>query len=175
MSDQLLEIDIRLLVLRYGRQRVIRALAGVGEQRPEELEQQLRATEQKRKSSRPRLKPSLVDLAAAETAQRPDISEPLRALAIGFETRTFLPELRDAQRFLDRANASQRKLKSRADAGPALIRTLARLRREDLLRLAAKDESAGESDFSLLARAIMGPSGIEQRNSNQPRIRPLKS
>src|SRR5438105_6786573 len=167
MSDQLLAIDIRLLILRYGRQRVIRALAQVGDQTPEYVEEQLRAAEQKRKSTRP--KPSLLALAAAESVQRPDISEPLRALAISFENRTFLPDLRAAQRFLDRANSSQKKLKSRAMAGPPLIRTLARLTREDLLRLAAEDKTDRESDFSLLARAIMDPSGKEPRDLDRVR------
>jgi hypothetical protein len=172
VSDQLLDIDIGLLILRYGRQRVIRALAALGEQSPEELEEQLRMAEQRRKSNRTKLKPSLLDLAAAASVQRPDISEPLRALAIGFENRTFLPELRDAQRFLDRANSSQKKLKSRAGAGPALIRALARLTREDLVRLAGVHDSAGESEFSLLARALMGSSAREQSDPNQPRMKP---
>jgi hypothetical protein len=60
------------------------------------------------------------------------------------------------QRFLDAAGSAVPKLKSRAAAAPILIRTLAKQTKEHLVRLAAaEDNSSGESDFSLLARAIM--------------------
>lgn len=154
MNDRFLEIDIRLLVLRYGRQKVLRALAQLGEQTFDELEQQLRAVKQKSKVKR--RAPSVMELVSSECSKRPDIAEPLRALAIRFENRTFLPHLRDLRRFLDPDGSSSRKLRSRSAAVPKLIRTLAKLTREDLLRLATEDKSAGEDDYAILARAIMG-------------------
>jgi hypothetical protein len=157
VKDQLLQIDVRLLVLRYGRQRILKVLAGLGEQTPEELERELRALEQRsnvHRATKQRL--SLSEVVAFESRERPEIAEPLRTLAVKFENRTFLPNLRDVQRFLDRMGASQGTAKSRAAAGPALIRALSKLKPEELGRLVARDDSPRESDYSLLSRAIMG-------------------
>src|SRR5438132_4425932 len=128
MRNLLLELDVRLLVLRYGRRKVLEILAGIGDQTPGQLEQQLRALEQKPKTGRTKKsKPSLIEVAASECRDRPEISEPLRTLAVNFENRTFLPNLRNVQGFLDRIGASSRRLKSRTVAGPVLIRALSKL------------------------------------------------
>lgn len=157
MKDHLLDIDVRLLVLRHGRQKVLSALARLVEQTPEQLDQQLLALEHKppaRRGGGPKL--SLVEVAALECRERAEIKEPLRALAVAFENRLFLPNLRDVQRFLDRVGASPQKFKSRTIAGPALIRALSKLPKDELLGLSAQDTSPHESDYALLSRAIMG-------------------
>jgi hypothetical protein len=154
MTDKLLEIDVRLLVLRHGRRNVLGALARLEDRPIEDLERELAAAEKKPKAKR--AQPSAAEIAAAECQTRPEISEPLRSLAAAFEGRTFLPQLRDVQRFLERLGSPSRKLKSRAVAMPVLIRALAKLAPDELRRLAATDKSTGDSDFSLLARAIMG-------------------
>jgi hypothetical protein len=157
VKDQLLEIDVRLLLLRHGRQRVLDVLARLTDQTLEELEQQLRVSENKPKARKTKVsKAALVDIVASEYSERPDIAEPLRAIASNFENRTFLPELRDVERLFDRIGVSAGRLKSRAEAGPILIRALAKLSREELVKLATRDKVPGESEYSLLARAIMG-------------------
>jgi hypothetical protein len=164
MTNQLLEIDVRLLVLRYGRQRILKVLARLGEQTPEDLERQLQRVEQRpnaQRATKPRQ--SLSDVLAVECRERPELAEPLRAIAVNFENRTFLPHLRDVQRFLDRMGASQH-AKSRAETGPALIRALSKLKREELVMLAARAGSARESDYSLLSRAIMGAAPAKPRD-----------
>lgn len=173
MNGRFLEIDVRLLVLRYGRQRVIQALARLGEQTVEELEQQLRTAEQTPKAKRP--KRSILDLVALESRERPDIAEPLRALAVAYENRTFLPNMREVRRFLERVGASERNPRSRAAAAPVLIRTLAGLTGDELLRLGAEERSGGESDYSLLARAIMGRPATKPNELTEPRLKPTKS
>jgi hypothetical protein len=159
MKDQLLDIDVRLLVLRHGRQKVLAALAQLVEQTPEQLELQLQSLEQMPATPRRKVpKTSLVEVAASECREREEIEEPLRSLALAFENRSFLPNLRDVHRFLDRTDGTSRKFKSRTLAGPVLIRALSRLPTEDLRSLAARDATAGESDYALLSRAIMGGS-----------------
>ena len=163
MKDQLLEIDVRLLVLRYGRQRVVKVLARLGQQTPEELERELRTAEQRSNSDRvAKQTQSLTDVVDFECREHPEIAESLRSIAVRFENRTFLPHLRDVQRFLDRMGASERTAKSRAATGPALIRTLSKLKREELVMLVARDGSPRESDYSLLSRAIMGAPTSQQ-------------
>jgi len=165
VKDQFLEIDVRLLVLRYGRQRVLNTIARLTDQTFEELEQHLQTVEQKPKAAQTNAsKPALVEIVASECRERPDIAESLRTIALDFENRTFLPELRDVKRLFDRIGVPSSKLKSRIAAGPLLIRTLSKLSREELLRLAQRDKVPGESDYSLLSRAIMGTAGAKPRD-----------
>lgn len=157
MKDQLLEIDVRLLVLRYGRQRVLRVLARLGDQSLDELERELRTVEPRPNAQRAmKERESLSDVVAFESRGRPEIAELLSTIAANFENRTFLPHLRDVQRFLDRMGVPQRAVKSRSAAGPGLLRALSKLKREELVGLVAREGSPRESDYSLLSRAIMG-------------------
>ena len=156
----LLELDLRLLILRYGRQPVLKALAGLGDQTAEQLEQQLRELEQKpRRSTAERSKLQLNEVVASECKEHPEKADFLRSVAVNFENRTFLPQLRDVQRFLDRIGASARTLKSRAAAGPVLIHALSKLPREELLKVTTTERSPHEGDYSLLTQAIMGTLG----------------
>ena len=151
--NELLDIDVRLLLVRYGRTKVLQALARLSEQTAEDLERQLQMIEHK--PERKRTPPSIMDLVGAAAQDRPEITEALRALAVRFENRTFLPQLRDVQRFLDRTGAAHGKLKSRAAATPIIVRTLAKLPPDNLAQLVLEKTSA-DSDYALLARAIMG-------------------
>src|SRR3989304_8877560 len=99
MSDELLNLDVRLLILRYGRRKVLQALAKLNDQTPEQLEQHLEAAEQRRKTKAKPSKHSIMDFVESESRGRSEIVEPLRALALAFQNRTFLPQLRDVQRF----------------------------------------------------------------------------
>jgi hypothetical protein len=157
MTDELLDIDVRLLVLRYGREKVLVALSRLVEQTPVELEQHLQTLGNKVSAGRKKApNPSLVEVAASECRDHTEILEPLRVLAVAFENQSFLPNLRDVQRFLDRVGALPQKFNSRAIAGPAVIRALSKLRKDELTSLASRDASGGESDYALLSRAIMG-------------------
>jgi hypothetical protein len=154
MTDKHLEIDVRLLLLRHGRKGVLEALARLEGRTIEDLDRELLAAEQKPKKKRQQ--PDIEDVVAAECQKRPEISQPLRSLAAAFERRVFLPQLRDVQRFLERLGVSSPKLKSRAAAMPILIRVLSKMGPDELNRLAVTDKPTSDSDFSLLARAIMG-------------------
>lgn len=86
MTDNFLDVDVRLLVLRYGRQKVLAALSRLVEQTPAELEQQLQALAHKTSAGRkkaPNL--ALVEVAASECRDRSEAMEPLQALALAFE------------------------------------------------------------------------------------------
>jgi hypothetical protein len=163
MND-LLTVDVRLLVLRYGRAKVLQVLARLGDQTLEDLERQLNGIAQRIKPKRDPV--SVMDLVAVQAQAHPDIAEHIRTLAIAFENRTFLPQLRDVQRFLDRIGATHGRLKSRAAAAPAVIRALAKLSPTDLAVLVA-DKPSGDSDFSLLARAIMGTPARKKRDPTE--------
>lgn len=165
-NDRLLDLDVRLLLLRYGRRRLLSALAKIIEQSPEQLELQLQAlleTPTMKPTKAP--SPSAIEVATSEFCDRAEIRELLRHLAISFENRTFLPNLRDVRQFLERHGGSSQKFRSRAAAGPVLVRVLSKLPPDELARLAERNESSGDSDYELLSRAIMGKPPAEKGDS----------
>ncbi len=157
--DDLLKIELRLLVLRYGRRKILEALAAQGDQTPEELEAELALVEQRKASRKPKKLLAAVELVAQLCRERPECAEVLETLATRYENRTFLPDLRDVERFLDRAGSPHGRLKSRRTAARQVITALSRLNTEELKRLAASPPAQGDSDFAMLAREIMGGSG----------------
>lgn len=155
MSD-FLQIDVQLLLLRYGRTRVLQALACVDEVSLEDLERQLESIQPRSRGKTTRANPSVIQIVEEALQERPEVAEPLRKLAVDFENRTFLPHLRDVRRFLDRTGTSYGKLKSRAAATRIVIQTLAKLPPLELASL-MQNSLNHDSDYELLARAIMRP------------------
>lgn len=158
MTHEHLDIELRLLILKYGRQHILESLARLGQQTLEEVSRDIVAAEGMQRTRRAKAKRTetpIMELVARESDTRPEIAESLRTLAARFQNRTFLPNLRDVRRFLDRLGTRHGTLKSRRIAGSALVRTLATMPKEDLARLALEAESS-QSDYSLLAQAIMG-------------------
>ena len=158
MTNDLLDIDIKVLLLRYGRKNVLQALARTTEQTLDEVQKQLQILAERNTTKAKRAKPSILDMVTAHAQTRPDIAEPLRTAALAFENRTFLPQLRDVQRFLERNGTTHGKLKSRAATAPLVLRTLASLPPDELFRLTTAEMGSKDSDYAILARAIMGTS-----------------
>jgi hypothetical protein len=158
VKDRLFEMEVRLLVLRYGREAVLEKIAQMGDQTLEEVQQQFDSAQLSRKPERSNARRQTVcDLIAVEVRDRPEIEESLRTIMAKFEARTFLPHLRDVRRFFDRIGGPDVGIVSRAAAGLPLVRALSKLKGEELAVL-AKNSETRESDFSLLAQAIMGGS-----------------
>jgi hypothetical protein len=153
--DELLKLELRLILLRHGRRKVIQALAALGDQSPEQIEADLAAAERNKKSAKPRYVPSATELAADIARERPESTEAMRTLAVGYDNRTFLPQLRDVQRFLERAGVQRKKLRSRREAAEEVFAVLSKLRADELQRMAVSSEPAKDSDYALLAREIM--------------------
>ena len=154
--DDLLGIELRQLLLRYGRRRTLDTLASLTDQTPAELEAELMLIK-KRKTSRKRTRvPAAVELVAEVSRDRPESADLLRTLAIRYENRSFLPHLRDVERFLDRAGAPHPHLKSRRVAAYHVMARLGRLSVDKLEHLVASPLEQEDSDFALLARQIMG-------------------
>jgi hypothetical protein len=161
MMDDLLNIELRLLLLRHGRRNVLKALATITDQTPEQIETEL-ALAEKRKASGKRNTISTVELVGQLSREKPESADMLRTLATRFENRTFLPHLRDVQRFFDRTGYSHGRLRSRREAARQVLRMLSQLGVEELKRLVASPEAQGDSDYALLARQIMGARAKER-------------
>lgn len=153
--DELLKLELRLILLRHGRRKVIQVLAALGDQSPEQIEADLAAAEKNKKSAMPRYTPSAAELAAEIAREKPASAEVMRSLAMRYDNRTFLPQLRDVQRFLEQAGVQRKKLRSRREAAKEVFALLSRLRADELQRMVVSAEPAKDSDYALLAREIM--------------------
>jgi hypothetical protein len=154
MND-LVKIKLRLLILQHGRREVVQGLAALGEQKIEDIEAELGKLEQ-RKVRRTRKMVSALDALACTPPATPGTEELRRRLAIRFDNGSFLPQLRDVQRFLERANSVKSKVKSRRDAAQQVVSTLSRLSAGELSQLLRSPEGEKNSDYADLARQIMG-------------------
>jgi hypothetical protein len=152
--DDLLKLDVQLLLLRYGRRKVLDMLATLGEQTAEQLELELRAV-QGRRTKRVRKTSSALDVLPEISGPVPEVAEALRLLATRYENRMFLPQIRDVQRFLDRLGVPHKALRSRRDASRRVMIALSKLTLDELTQLSKLPES-NSSDYADLAREIMG-------------------
>lgn len=145
-----------MLLAKYGVNRVLESIAKRRDMSVEEIERELRRLEETRKKSRTSHRKTAKEIVDKAKVENPEKRQILVSLASRFDNKTFLPELRDARRLLERFNSNQKSLKSRADAAPLVFRLLARLPIADIREIASDFDSSGESTYSKLAAAIMG-------------------
>lgn len=161
MTDRLLELQLELLLLRHGRRAVVEALAGAGGMTPEAVADAIRKVPQRtKKRSAP---PTVESVIQREVGSRPEHMLVVTRLMVEYENKTFLPQLRDVQRFLERATGTHARLKSRAAAAGQLVKALARMPESELRQLAAAATAPGTNDYELLAHEIMGGASRRKR------------
>lgn len=152
--------QVRLLVTRYGREQVLKALA-----KAEALEAPQRTVADAarahpkstpaRRAKRPRKSPLEV-VAAARVGF--DVRPVLERIAVAYEDRQILPELCGVRKFLAKEGVDPDRVRSRVDALRNLIRVLATRRREELEELFEGWRKHVEvGDLGLIAEAILGP------------------
>lgn len=164
MTDQLLQLELRFLILRYGRGRVVAAIAQLGEQSVTDIEREIDKVVARR--PRQRITPKgASELVAGACLARPDVANFLKSLALRYDNKSFLPQLREVERFLARSKVEHGKLKSRKAASPAVVRALAELPAEELKRLVTSSPSTSGSEYAMLALEIMG---VRTDRSRQP-------
>ena len=156
MTDQLLDFELRLLIIRYGRRKVLSALAALGDQSLTDLEAQLLALEKIGKVKTRREPKSAQELVATACEGHPELRNLILDIVNRYQSRTFLPQLRDVERFLDHRGVQHGYLKSRTTALRHVIQGLSGLSEGELSRLLEDTSPQGQSDFSLLANQIMG-------------------
>ena len=157
MTKSLLEIDVNLLFLRYGKDVVLDCIRHLEEKSLEEVGEAVAKLARTTKRRQPR-KTALEKALEAELQRRPDLADPLKILAANFESKRFLPNLGDVRQFLSLRGLGKMEggaLKTRVQAGPILLQALCELPAEQLAALASTSGTGGESGFSLLTRAIL--------------------
>lgn len=160
-SNRLIEYDVVLLLLRHGQSTVLKQLAHLMSESEEQLEQRLsgiRLAERKPKSAKSSGK--TVSFSVERLANtHPMIADRLLELEAKYENRTFLIELRDVKRFLERNGNPVPKLKSRKEGKKKVFETLASLTRPDLDRLREdEDRVKGVSSLGVISDQILSRS-----------------
>jgi hypothetical protein len=152
MGQELLDLELRLLMLRHGRTRLLESLAHLEGTTPDEIERlisQIEASQPRKKRKEPPSVEVLVDrLAAVEPERR----EKILSLAREYERGRFLPQLRDAIRFCHQRGLNVRP-KSRRDLLPRIVSALADLPNSILEKMLL--HSGEDGSFGRLANAIM--------------------
>jgi hypothetical protein len=158
VSAEILAIETRLLLAKHGLEPILRELATAENVTIEELRARIEQIRERR--SRPRPKPisSAVELVDAKQLSQSEKSK-FRILAERFDSRRFLPNLRDVTAFLRRHGIERKKLKSRAVAFPLILKVISTIPDEEFVELLADAESSDEGDYALLAKKIIGNSG----------------
>jgi len=152
MLGEFLDLEIRLLVLKYGRPSVLQSLARLENTSFEELERRL--DEISKKPARKRKEPPSPEEAVDQLKiSNPVLKTRLLTFAREFERKRFLPDMRDAVRF-GQQQGIQIRVKSRREAFPKVAAILAKFpvsKLDDLLEHVGEEQGS----FARLADAII--------------------
>jgi hypothetical protein len=157
-SKDFLQLHLSLLLAQYGENAVLEELSPLLGTSLADLHSRL---DDVQKVGHARLKkrvaPSKVGASVeALFAEHPDKADILRQIQSRFVARTFLPELRDVRRFLDRHGQPSSSLKKRDDGFMRVARQLIHLRKDELEAILAEPMASGYSALGVISDHILG-------------------
>jgi len=155
MSGEILNIEIRLLIVKYGYKNILEALCKTKGTSIDEIESSIASLEKTNAMRKPTMKKSAIEV-AEDVISGAEHYASLHGLAIKYQNREFLPELKDVRRFLERSGIKSSKLKSRLSSTKKLFEFLRGLSKQELESLLTEIPEKGESAFSALANEIIG-------------------
>lgn len=155
---EFLELEVSLILLKYGKEALLKTLARRMQLSDEalrlELEKLALRAEYPSASKKKAIRPFSLD---SVLIGREEKAGPLRQLCARFENRTFLPELKDVKRFFDRHGMPAPIWKSRSLAQASLFRFLADLDVTELYKLLDEGPAGAEaSSLGLISDEILG-------------------
>jgi len=153
MGRDLLDLELKLLILRHGRTRLLESLAQIENTTPDQLERlisQIDTPQPKKKRKEPLSVDVLVDRLEVVDPER---REKILTLSREYDRGRFLPQFRDALRFCHQHGLKVR-AKSRRDLLPRILSVLATFPNAGLEQmLMHSGEESGS--FERLANALM--------------------
>lgn len=155
MPADLLDLEVQLLVLKHGRQRIVKSLAGIEQVSEADIERQLSAAATAKSAKVAKPHPTLAEMLERAEIEPPAKRERVATLLREFDQKRFLPDLRSIERFCFQ-HGTKSAAKTRADALPKVISTLATLPDNELEELLTSVRNGGgKNGFAHLAAAIM--------------------
>ncbi len=160
MSTQdYLRVQVRLLVAQFGRRAALEALAAASEASPEQIQDAIARLEANKKAKTAKHPKSLDERLAALSPLPDEQRDIVRSLGRLYESKQFLPNLRDAEEFLRRSGAPPKRHKSRMGALASVLDVLSSMSQPDLEGLLVDiTRSQEQSDYAILAEQLMGKS-----------------
>jgi len=153
MGHDLLDLELKLLILKHGRTRLLESLAHIEDSTPDQIEHmisQIPALRPRRKRKEVATAENLVDRLGMDDQEK---KGKILTLAREYEHGRFLPQLRDAIRFCLRHGIKVR-AKSRRELLPRIVSLLAAGPVRDIERIMAHSGEESGS-FERLANALM--------------------
>jgi hypothetical protein len=157
-TTEFLKTQIQLLIANFGRRSVVEALASVSNLTAEQIDAEIAKQEANRKTKSSKKPKSLDQLTSALGPLSENQLKLVTQLGRRYESKQFLATLRNVEEFLHRNNVPPKQYKSRADALPAILNVLSGLSLSELESFLADSSPGGESDYSILAKQLMGKS-----------------
>jgi hypothetical protein len=154
-----LDYEVALLLAKYGKVAVLSSLSKQLKLSQNELEDSLHAIPEPKPSRGAAAKAHALDPTDEIAKEYPKKAEYLRRLRDRFESRAFLPELRDVRRFFDQHRSDFGSNKSRAESLPQLLRLLAELSISELDSLCGAQAQDSYSSLGLIADEILRKHG----------------
>jgi hypothetical protein len=151
-----LNYEVALLLAQYGRSAVLGAVARHVALSEAELEAILEKLPVKGPNTIRARKPIAPDeLIEATFANHPDKADHLRKIRSRFESRFFLPDLRDVKRFCDQHGFSVKSIKSRQEFLPKLLKLMADLDERELATLVESPSDSRQSTLGMISDEVM--------------------
>ena len=154
--DTILQLELRLLVARYGKRRILSAIATIEGVDLVEIEREIERQEVKAKRKKKRRSKGISELIQEARLSDIDARPFLEELALRFDAKEFLPQLRDVKRFLESRGVPAGKLRSRLNAMPKVVDVLASLSSAELKDLMEELLTSGRGDLGIISDQILG-------------------
>ena len=154
--SKFLDYEVALLLAKYGERALLGALAKQLKLTPAQVEAFLQSPPARKSGARSTKMSLLSDLVTQLAQEHPNKVEALRTLHGRLENRTFLTELKDVRRFLDRHGSSLGSTKSRSAALPKVLKLLAELDVTELEELCEAQPETSRSSLGLISDEILG-------------------
>ena len=155
MKEKILNIEIRLLIVKYGYKNILEALSKTKGTSIDEIESLIVSLQKKSAIRKPTKKKSVMEV-AEDVISGAENHASLHKLALKYQNKEFLPQLKDVRRFLERSGIKSNKLKSRLNSTKKVFEFLKGLSKHELESLLTEIPENGESAFSALANEIIG-------------------
>ncbi len=164
MKNDLLQIEIDLLLLKYGEAAVIKALSSAVVTTEDELNKKIRTLKEKKLKApkSPRQQKQPLDI-AKEVITGSSNEHQLIKLATLYQNKQFLPQLKDVKRFLGRFNINKN-IKSRNEATRVVFESLTKCSSDELTTFSTNSNTNSQSSFAKLAEHIMGDGNNKSSN-----------
>ena len=158
-NNQILDLELKLLIARYGKAKVAKALSKIGNTDLPAIKAGIEDYEigTKRSKAQRRTEKSIEEMVRDVNPDRPDITHLLEKLARAYKNKEFLPNLGEVKRFLEERDISTSKIRSRRPALRAVLKVLASCSIDELREL-DEEKRGSRSDLGIITDQILGHS-----------------